>query len=367
VRDTTAACKIAVLAGDGIGPEVVAEAVKVLQALRSDRFEFELREAPVGASAYLLAGHPLPEPTLQVALGCDAVLFGAVGDPRFDHLEASLRPERAILGLRRGLGLFASLKQVSIPTDLADLSPLRAERVAGVDLLVVRELNGDVYTGQPRGVRAAPDGPFAGEREGFDTMRYADGEVRRIAHIAFRAARHRSGRLCNVDKANVLATSRVWREVVIDVARDYPDVTLTHLYADNAAMQLIANPKSFDVMLAGNLFGDILSDAASVLTGSIGLPASALLGDGMRGMYEAGHGSALDIAGRDIANPLACIRAAALMLRHSFDRDDLARHIEDAVTRMLRSGWRTADIRTTGTRCVGTRAMGDAVVDALDG
>jgi len=245
------------------------------------------------------------------------------------------------------------------------LSPLRAERVAGTDLLVVRELNGDVYTGQPRGVRESPDGPFAHQREGFDTMRYAEGEVRRVAHIAFRAARSRSGRLCNVDKANVLETSRVWRDVVSDTAREYPDVEVTHLYADNATMQLITNPASFDVVLTGNLFGDILSDAASVLTGSIGLPASALLGDGPRGMYEAGHGSALDIAGRDMANPLACIRAAALLLRHSLGRDDLARRIERAVTVVLGQGLRTAEIHAPGMRLVGTRAMGDAVVAAL--
>ncbi|NML19075.1 3-isopropylmalate dehydrogenase [Azohydromonas caseinilytica] len=356
--------RIAVLSGDGIGPEIVAQAVKVLQALRGQGFDFELREAPVGAGAYLLTGTPLPQSTVEMALASDAVLFGAVGDPRFDHLDASLRPERAILGLRRALGLFADLKQVSVPAELAELSPLRAERVAGVDVLVVRELNGDVYTGQPRGMRVAPDGPFAGEREGFDTMRYAEGEVRRIAHVAFKAARRRSAKLCNVDKANVLATSRVWREVVIDVARDYPDVELTHLYADSAAMQLISHPARFDVILAGNLFGDILSDAASVLTGSIGLPASALLGDAQRGMYEAGHGTALDITERDIANPLACIRAAALMLRHSLGRDDLAQRIEAAVTAVLRQGLRTADL-AGGSRVVGTTAMGDAVVAAL--
>jgi 3-isopropylmalate dehydrogenase len=356
--------RIAVLAGDGIGPEIVAQALKVLRALQGDGFELEFREAPVGASAYQLTGTPLPQPTVELALACDAVLFGAVGDPRFDHLEAALRPEQAILGLRRAMGLFANLKQVSVPAELAALSPLRPERVSGVDLLVVRELNGDVYTGQPRGVREAPDGPFAGEREGFDTMRYAEGEVRRIAHVAFKAAQHRSKRVCNVDKANVLATSRVWREVVVDVARDYPDVELTHLYADSAAMQLISNPGRFDVILAGNLFGDILSDAASVLTGSIGLPASALLGQGSRGMYEAGHGTALDIAGHDIANPLACIRAAALMLRHSLGRDDLAQRIEAAVTTVLRQGLRTADL-AGGTRVVSTSAMGDAVAAAL--
>jgi 3-isopropylmalate dehydrogenase len=356
--------RIAVLAGDGIGPEVVAQAVAVLESLRSPEFDFELRQAPVGANAYLLAGHPLPETTRRLAIESDAVLFGAVGDPRFDHLEAPLRPERAILGLRHELGLFANLKQVSVPAELASLSPLRAELAAGIDMLIVRELQGDVYTGQPRGERPSPDGPFVGDREGFDTMRYAEGEVRRIAHVAFKAAQRRSSRVCNVDKANVLATSRLWREVVIDVASDYPTIELTHLYADNAVMQLIAKPRAFDVILTGNLFGDILSDAASILTGSIGLPASALLGDATRGMFEAGHGTALDIAGRDIANPLACIRATALMLRHSLGRDDLARRVEDAVTRVLREGLRTADL-PGGTRRVGTRAMGDAVAAAL--
>jgi 3-isopropylmalate dehydrogenase len=355
---------IAVLPGDGIGPEIVAEALKVLEVLRGPRFQFETRTASVGAAAYLLAGHPLPETTLRLAQSADAVLFGAVGDPRFDHLEPALRPERAILGLRRELGLFASLKRVTVPADLAHLSPLRHDRVGGVDLLVVRELNGDVYTGQPRGERSAPDGPFAGDREGYDTMRYAEGEVRRIAHVAFRAAMARGRRVCSVDKANVLSTSRLWRQVVMDVGREYPNVALSHVYADNAAMQIITAPRTFDVILTGNLFGDILSDAASVLTGSIGLPASALLGEGLRGMYEAGHGTALDIAGRDIANPIACIRAAALMLRHSLERPDLAQRVEDAVDAVLHCGLRTADLAGSG-EAIGTRAMGDAVCEAL--
>ena len=355
---------IAVLAGDGIGPEIVAQAVKVLSALRGRGFDFTMTEARVGGAAIECSGHPLPVDTLEVVKRADAVLFGAVGDARYDSLAPGLRPERAILGLRREMGLFAALKRVTVPAKLAALSPLRPERVAGVDLLVVRELNGDVYTGQPKGDRAAPHGPFAGQREGYDTMRYADGEVRRIAHVAFQAAQTRSGRVCSVDKANVLATSRLWRDVVSDVASQYPGVTLTHAYADNAAMQLIAAPAGFDVILTANLFGDILSDAASVLTGSIGLPASALLGDGARGLYEAGHGTALGIAGRDQANPIACIRAAALMLRHSLARPDLAQAVESAVDTVLRSGVRTADL--AGTRPpVGTAAMGDAVVEAL--
>lgn len=354
---------IAVLAGDGIGPEIVAEAVKVLQALRGPAFDFTLVEAPVGAAALDLEGHPLPDTTLRAALSADAVLFGAVGDPRYDHLEAALRPERALLGLRREMGLYAALKQVGVPATLAHLSPLVAGRVAGTDLLVVRELNGDVYTGQPRGERLSPDGPFAGQREGFDTMRYAEAEVRRIAHVAFKAASGRRRHVCNVDKANVLATSRFWREVVADVARGYPDVGLQHLYADNALMQLVTRPTAFDVILTGNLFGDLLSDAASVLSGSIGLPGSALLGDGPRGMYEAGHGTALDIAGRGIANPLACIRAAALLLRHSLGRDDLARRVETAVDQVLAQGLRTADLAGPGP-AIGTAAMGDAVAAA---
>ena len=355
---------IAVLAGDGIGPEIVTEALKVLEALRAPDFQFTAKPAPVGGAAYLLTGHPLPEPTLELARSADAVLFGAVGDPRYDSLEPALRPERAILGLRRELGLFAALKRVCVPAELSSLSPLRHERIAGADMLVVRELNGDVYTGQPRGTRVAPDGPFAGEREGFDTMRYAEGEVRRIAHVAFKAAQGRGRRVCNVDKANVLATSRLWREVVVDVAREYPDVSLSHAYADNAAMRLITEPTAFDVILTANLFGDILSDAASVLTGSIGLPASALLGEGTRGMYEAGHGTALDIAGRGIANPVACIRAAALMLRHSLGRADLADRVESAVDAVLRAGVCTADLPSANGP-VGTREMGDAIVSAL--
>lgn len=355
---------IAVLAGDGIGPEVIVQALKVLGALRSRGFDFTVMAGPVGGAAIERFGHPLPEETLDVARKADAVLFGAVGDPQYDHLAPALRPERAILGLRRELGLFAALKQITVSRELAVLSPLRSERVAGVDLLMVRELNGDVYTGQPKGERLAPDGPFTGQREGFDMMRYAEGEVRRIAHIAFGAARQRSRMVCSVDKANVLATSRLWREVVSDVAREYPEVSLVHQYADNAVMQLISAPARFDVILTPNLFGDILSDLASALTGSIGLPASALLGEDARGMYEAGHGTALDIAGRDVANPLACIRAAALMLRHSLARPDLALAVESAVEAVLRNGVRTADLAGTKPP-VGTSAMGNAVVAAL--
>jgi len=359
--------RIALLPGEGIGPEIVAQARKVLLALGPYGFDAEVVEGAVGGVAYEAHGDPLPAATLALARSADAVLLGAVGDPRFDHLDRALRPERAILGLRRALGLYANLKHVGVPPAMAALSPLRPERVAGLDLLVVRELDGDVYTGLPRGRRAAPDGPFAGQREGFDTMRYAEGEVRRVARIAFEAARARRGSLTSVDKANVLETSGLWRAVVSDMAADYPDVTLAHLYADNALMQLISQPTRFDVIVTGNLFGDLLSDAAAVLTGSIGLAASALLGDGPRGMYEAGHGTALDIAGQDRANPIACVRAAALMLRHSLGRADLATRVEAAVSSVLASGLRTADITPRGAAggAVGTDAMGNAIVAAL--
>ncbi|MET0543954.1 MAG: 3-isopropylmalate dehydrogenase [Variovorax sp.] len=357
---------IALLPGEGIGPSIVAQAHKVLEALRPFGFACNCIEGAVGGVAYEAHGHPLPQATLALVRQADAVLFGTVGDPRFDHLERALRPERALLGLRREMGLYANLKQVSVPAELAATSPLRAERVAGLDLLVVRELNGDVYTGQPRGRRSAPDGDFAGQREGFDTMRYAEGEVRRVARIAFEAARARRGRLCSVDKANVLETSALWRAVVSETAAEFREVELTHLYADNALMQLIAEPTRFDVIVTGNLFGDLLSDAASMLTGSIAMAASAMLGDGPRGMFEAGHGTALDIAGLDRANPIACIRAAALMLRHSLARDDLALRIEAAVAAVLARGLRTAEMTGgAGTRCVGTEAMGDAVAAAL--
>lgn len=355
---------IAVLPGDGIGPEVVRQAVKVLEALRSPAFDFRTEYAPVGGAAIELTGHPLPEATVDLALQADAVLFGTVGNPHYDGLGQGLRPEKAILGLRRSLGLFACLKSVVVPHDLAHLSPLQSGRVAGTDLLVVRELDGDAYTGQPKGERRAAEGPYAGQREGYDSMRYAEGEVVRVAHMAFTAARQRRRRVCSVDKANVLASSRLWRTVVQEVAADYPDVQLSHAYADNAAMQLVADPRSFDVLLAGNLFGDILSDVASVLTGSIGLPASALLGAGQQGLFEAGHGSGLDIAGQDLANPLACIRAAGLMLRHALGREDLAIRIEAAVVRVLRADLRTRDLMGLGP-AIGTEAMGDAVVAAL--
>lgn len=365
--------RIAFLPGEGIGPEVLAQARAVLEDLRGPGFDFDAVEAPVGAVACDAHGHPLPPSTLAAACAADAVLFGAVGDPRHDYLPRALRPEQAILGLRRGLGLYASLRHIRIDVATAVLPPLKASVVQGVDLLVVRELDGDVYTATPKGQRTAAEGPFAGDAEGFDSMRYAAGEVRRVAHVAFRAARARRGQLASVDKANVLETSRLWRQVVTAVGRDhYPDVQLRHWYADNAAMALVASPRDFDVVLAGNLFGDILSDVASVLTGSIGLPAAALLGDGepgrTRGLFEAGHGTALDIAGQDRANPVGCIRAAALLLRHALARPDLAGRVEAAVLAALAQGWRTADIAGADTPAhlrVGTQAMGDAIRQAL--
>ena len=354
--------RIAVLPGDGIGPEIVAEAIKVLSALEV-RLDFE--HAPVGGAGYEAFGHPLPAATLELARSADAVLFGAVGDWKFDALERALRPEQAILGLRAGLGLFANFRPAILYGELAGASTLKAEIVAGLDILIIRELTGDIYFGQPRGQRVATDGAFSGHREAFDTMRYSEPEVRRIAHVAFRAARQRSRRLTSVDKANVLETSQLWRDVVIDVHREYADVALDHMYVDNAAMQLVRAPKKFDVIVTGNLFGDILSDEASMLTGSIGMLPSASLDENGKGLYEPSHGSAPDIAGRGIANPLATILSAAMMLRFSLALPEEADRIESAVRRVLAAGIRTADINEPGMKQVGTAAMGDAVAAAI--
>jgi 3-isopropylmalate dehydrogenase len=357
--------KIAVLAGDGIGPEIVAEAVKVLRALA---LPLELVEAPVGGAAYEAHGHPLPPSTLELAKAADAVLFGAVGDWKYDTLERALRPEQAILGLRRHLGLFANLRPAVCHPQLVHASSLKPELVAGLDLLILRELTGDIYFGQPRGRRAAPDGAFAGAEEAFDTMRYTRPEVERIAHTAFRAARGRRGRVTSVDKANVLETFQLWKDVVTQVHREhYPEVALEHMYVDNAAMQLVRAPKHFDVIVTGNMFGDILSDEAAMLTGSIGMLPSASLDANGKGLYEPSHGSAPDIAGRGVANPLATILSAAMMLRHSLHDTASAGRIERAVSAVLDAGWRTADIAAgrEGERRVGTREMGDAVVAAL--
>jgi 3-isopropylmalate dehydrogenase len=354
--------KIAVLPGDGIGPEIVAEAVKVLGALDE---RFELEEASVGGAGYEAHGHPLPEPTLALARAADAILFGAVGDWKYDTLARELRPEQAILGLRKHLELFANLRPAVLYPELANASSLKPEIVSGLDILIIRELNGDIYFGRPRGLRDAPDGPWAGAREGFDTMRYSEPEVRRIAHVAFAAARKRSRRLTSVDKSNVLETSQLWREVMTDVGREYPDVALSHMYVDNAAMQLVRAPKAFDVVVTGNMFGDILSDEAAMLTGSIGMLPSASLDRNNKGLYEPSHGSAPDIAGQGMANPLATILSAAMMLRYSLSRAEQAGRIEQAVKQVLASGLRTADIWEEGTRKVGTREMGEAVVAAL--
>ncbi|BBE10025.1 3-isopropylmalate dehydrogenase [Mycoavidus cysteinexigens] len=354
--------KIAVLAGDGIGPEIVAQALKVLEALD---VSFDFEPAPVGGAGYAVAGHPLPAATLALAQAADAVLFGAVGDWKYDTLPRELRPEQAILGLRKHLQLFANLRPAVLYAELASASSLKPEIVADLDILIVRELSGDIYFGQPRGIRLVLDGAFKDCREGFDTMRYSESEVRRIAQVAFQAAQKRSKRLTSVDKANVLETSQLWRETVIDVARDYPDVELSHLYVDNAAMQLVRAPKAFDVIVTGNLFGDILSDQAAMLTGSIGMLPSASLSAGHKGLYEPAHGSAPDIAGQDLANPLATILSAAMMLRYSLQQPQQADRIEAAVKKVLAQGLRTADIWTPGTHKVGTQAMGDAVVKAL--
>uniref|UniRef100_UPI00333F1E7D 3-isopropylmalate dehydrogenase n=1 Tax=Castellaniella defragrans TaxID=75697 RepID=UPI00333F1E7D len=354
--------RIAVLPGDGIGPEIVEQAVRVLRALDLD---LELVEAPVGGAAYALHGHPLPPETLALAQGAAAVLFGAVGDWKYDSLERALRPEQAVLGLRKALGLFANLRPAILYPELANASSLKPEVVAGLDILIVRELTGDIYFGQPRGVRTLDDGPFKGDRQGYDTMHYAETEVRRIAHVAFQAAAGRRGRLCSVDKANVLETSQFWRDIVTDVAREYPNVELSHMYVDNAAMQLVRAPKAFDVIVTGNLFGDILSDEAAMLTGSIGMLPSASLNASRQGLYEPSHGSAPDIAGQGVANPLATILSAAMLLRYSLEAPQAAARIEAAVQSVLADGLRTADIHEAGTTRVSTSQMGDAVLAAL--
>jgi 3-isopropylmalate dehydrogenase len=347
--------KIALLAGDGIGPEVIAEAVGVLAAAGARGLEYEA--APVGAAGYRAAGHPLPPATLDLARQADAVLFGAVGDPECDSLERALRPEQAILGLRKELGLFANLRPAKIFSELVADSTLKADVALGVDLVIVRELTGDIYFGQPRGA----DRTAGGRRQAFNTMRYDEDEIARIARVGFDTARARKRRLCSVDKANVLETSQLWRDVVIEVSAEYPDVALSHMYVDNAAMQLVRDPGQFDVIVTGNLFGDILSDQASMCVGSIGLLPSASLDASGKGLYEPIHGSAPDIAGQDKANPLATILSAAMMLRYSLDQADVADRIETAVATALAGGARSADLGGT----LGTKAMGQRVIAAL--
>jgi len=353
--------KIALLPGDGIGPEIVGAAQKVLAALAADGLAVETESAPIGGAGYDAAGQPLPDATLALAQRADAVLLGAVGGPRYDALPRAVRPEQGLLAIRKRMGLFANLRPALLYPELAASSTLKADVVAGLDLMVVRELTGDIYFGEPRGRRTTENG----EAEGFDTMRYAESEIRRIAKVGFETARRRQRRLCSVDKANVLDTSILWREVVTAVGRDYPDVALTHMYVDNAAMQLVRNPKQFDVIVTGNMFGDILSDEASMLAGSIGMLPSASLDAAGKGLYEPIHGSAPDIAGQDKANPLATILSVAMMFRHTFARTDVADRIEGAVRAVLAQGLRTGDIALPGERTIGTRAMGDAVVAAL--
>jgi len=353
---------ILILPGDGIGPEIVTEAVKVLVTLRDDfGLDIDMDEALVGGAAIDATGGPLPEVTLSMAREADAVLLGAVGGPKWEPLDISIRPEKGLLGLRAGLGLFANLRPAILYPQLAEASTLKPEVVAGLDILIVRELTGDVYFGQPRGISTLP----SGERQGLNTMVYTESEIRRICRVAFDLARRRDHRVCSVDKANVLECTELWRQVATEVGAEYPDVSLSHMYVDNAAMQLVRNPKQFDVMVTGNIFGDILSDAASMLTGSIGMLPSASLDEHGKGMYEPIHGSAPDIAGKGVANPLATILSVAMMLRYSLGEAGLADRVEAAVSRVLDQGLRTPDILSQGMEQVGTEAMGDAVIAAL--
>ena len=354
--------KIAILPGDGIGPEVTAEAVKVLDTLRRDfGLKIEMEHAPVGGAAYDLHQHPLPASTLKLATAADAVLLGAVGGPKWEPLPIALRPEKALLGLRAELKLFSNLRPAILYPQLAAASSLKPEVVAGLDIMIVRELTGGIYFGQPRGIRTLENG----ERQGFNTLVYAESEIERIARSAFNIARQRSKKLCSVDKANVLEVTELWRGVVIRVGKDYPDVALSHMYVDNAAMQLVRAPKQFDVIVTGNIFGDILSDEASMLAGSIGMLPSASLDANNKGLYEPIHGSAPDIAGQDKANPIATILSLGMMMRYTFGRSDLAQRLETAVRKVLAAGLRTGDIATLGEPVVGTNTMGDALIAAL--
>ncbi len=358
--------KIAILPGDGIGTEIVAEAVKVLKVIDKEfGLKMEMESALVGGAAFEAHGHPLPPATLKLAMDSDAVLFGAVGDWKYDTLDRPLRPEQAILGLRKNMGLFANFRPAICYKELVDASSLKPELVAGLDILIIRELTGDIYFGQPRGRRVSPDGHFPGSEEAFDTMRYSRPEIERIAHVAFQAAMKRDKRVTSVDKANVLETFQLWKDVVTEIGKQYPEVALDHMYVDNAAMQLVKAPKKFDVVVTGNMFGDNLSDAAAMLTGSIGMLPSASLNDKKQGLYEPSHGSAPDIAGKGIANPLATILSAAMMLRFSLNQAVAADRIETAVKSVLAQGLRTPDIYSAGRTKVSTVEMGDAVLKAL--
>ena len=354
--------KIAVLPGDGIGPEIVAEAVKVLKALQLKGLEIELEYGLIGGAAYDETGTPLPSETLKIAGAADAILLGAVGGYKWESLDISVRPEKGLLGIRSELNLFANLRPAILYPQLADASSLKAEVVSGLDLMIVRELTGGIYFGKPRGIRTLP----SGEKEGFNTLVYRESEVTRIGKVAFDIARKRQGRICSVDKANVLESTELWRETMINLAKDYNDIELSHMYVDNAAMQLVREPKQFDVMVTTNMFGDILSDCASMLTGSIGMLPSASLDENSKGMYEPIHGSAPDIAGKNTANPLATILSVAMMLRYSLDEEELADMVDSAVSVVLDQGYRTADIFSEGMKRIGTVEMGDAVVAVLN-
>ena len=349
--------KICILPGDGIGPEITTEAVRVLEALK---LGFETETALLGGAAVDATGDPYPEATRKLAGEADAVLLGAVGGPKWDGLAREQRPERGLLGIRKHLGLFANLRPALLYPELADASTLKPEVVSGLDILIVRELTGDIYFGQPRGIENR-----SGERFGFNTMHYAESEIRRIGRVAFKAARKRNRKVCSVDKMNVLEATQLWRDVMNELAPEYPDVTLSHMLVDNAAMQLVRAPRQFDVMVTGNMFGDILSDEAAMLTGSIGMLPSASLNESNKGLYEPSHGSAPDIAGQGVANPLATILSAAMMLRYSFSLEDAARNVENAVKKVLAHGLRTGDIFQPGMTRVGTKQMGDAVLSEL--
>ncbi len=352
--------KIAVLPGDGIGTEIVAQAMKVLDVLKRDGMKIETEEAAIGGAGYDTAGDPLPESTLKLAKASDAVLLGAVGGPQYDRLDRPLRPERGLLRIRKELNLFANLRPALLYPELASASTLKPEVVAGLDIMIVRELTGDVYFGQPRGIEIRD-----GQRWGFNTMIYSEAEVRRVAHVAFGIAMKRGRKLCSVEKANVLECSELWKEVVAEVARDYPEVELSTMYVDNAAMQLVRNPKQFDVIVTGNIFGDILSDEASMLSGSIGMLPSASLDEHNKGMYEPIHGSAPDIAGRNLANPLATILSVSMMFKYTFNDQATADRIDNAVKKVIAQGYRTGDIWTEGSKRVSCSEMGDAVVAAM--
>jgi 3-isopropylmalate dehydrogenase len=352
---------ILILPGDGIGSEIVAQAVRVLERFNQDGEAITLSSGQLGGAAYDAYGHPYPEATQQLARAADAILLGCVGGPKYDTLPRAVRPEQGLLGIRKDLGLFANLRPAILYPELAASSSLKPEVVAGLDIMIIRELTGDIYFGEPRGRRTNA----AGEDEGYDTMHYARSEIERIARVGFEAARKRGKKLCSVDKANVLDTSILWREVVTAMGASYPDVALSHMYVDNAAMQLVRAPKQFDVIVTGNIFGDILSDEASMLAGSIGMLPSASLDANKKGLYEPIHGSAPDIAGQDKANPIATILSLSMMMRYTFGREDLAARIDRAVRSVLVSGIRTGDIAAAGARSVGTKAMGDAIVAAL--